>query len=409
MKTLIVSQYFWPENFRINSLAAALSDKGIEIEVLTGQPNYPEGEIFVGYKAWKCITEKYQRMLVHRVPLVARGQGALSLALNYLSFVFSALLLAPWMLRGKKFDLVFVYAPSPILQAIPAIFLGWIKRAPVILWVQDLWPESMEATGYVTNRYALRAIEAVVRFIYRRTDLLLVQSPAFISPVLRLAPGKIVKYYPNSVDEEPSGSSELNLPDVPGLGEAFTVLFAGNIGNAQAVEVIIEAATLLKERSDIRFVILGEGSRRNWMLQMAAQRNLANVYLPGRFPVETMPGLMQKASVLLVTLADRDIFRATIPSKVQTYLAAGRPIVACLNGVGADVVREAGAGFAVPAEDARALAEAIVRLYEMPPEERDALGENGRKFCDAHFSRDLLVNQLITHFASTLESKQGTV
>ncbi len=372
-----------------------MSEKGIEVEVLTGKPNYPRGKIFDGYRAWGCQQETHHNIGIYRIPLMERGRRRWRLALNYLSFVVSGMSFAPYLLRGKKYDVIFVYAPSPILQAIPAIFLGWLKGCPVVLWVQDLWPESLSATRHVRNRIVLNLIERVVRFIYRHVDLLLVQSEAFIVPVSALASGTPVKFYPNSVEESFSEPSLAAVPEVPGLGRGFSVMFAGNIGAAQAVEVIVEAAALLKEYSQIQFVVLGDGSRRDWMLQEAKNRNLTNFHLPGRFPVEMMPGFMRKASVLLVTLADQEIFSFTIPSKVQAYLAAGRPILACLNGEGANLVATSGAGLTVPAEDAEALAEAILQMYRMSPQERDAMGTKGRLYFAQHFSHNMLVDQLI--------------
>ncbi len=395
MKILVFSQYYWPESFRINDVTKTLSEKGVDVEVLTGKPNYPKGEIFAGYRACGCRHEKHHGIDIHRIPLFARGRGGWRLAVNYLSFVFFGLMYAPWLLRKKKYDTIFVYAPSPILQAIPAIFLGWLKGCNVVLWVQDLWPESLLATGYVKNRVILKLVEWVVRFIYRHVDLLLVQSKAFIAPVSGLAAGTPVRYFPNSVEESFAVPSMAAVPEVAGLGSGFSVLFAGNIGTAQAVEVIVEAASLLREHTEVQFVVLGEGSRRDWMVREAKARNLKNLHLPGRFPVETMPAFMQQASALLVTLADQEIFRLTIPSKVQAYLAAGRPILACLNGEGADLVTAAGAGLAVPAEDATALAEAVLRLYRMSPQERDAMGAKGRLYYVEHFAHEMLVDQLI--------------
>jgi glycosyltransferase involved in cell wall biosynthesis len=394
---LIVSQYFWPESFRINEVAKTLLEKGVEVEVLTGKPNYPQGAIFSGYRAWGCQRETYQGINLNRIPLLARGGGGWRLALNYLSFVVSGLIFAPWMLRKKKFDVIFVYAPSPILQAIPAIFLGWLKGCPVALWVQDLWPESLSATGHVRNQTVLRIVEWVVRFIYRHTNLLLVQSRAFEKPVRVLASNTPITYYPNSVDEAFCVPSTVAVPEIPGLSDGFSVMFAGNIGVAQAVEIIVEAATLLKQHADIRFVVLGQGSRWEWMREQARKLDLTNLHLPGHFPVETMPGLMQQASALLVTLTDQPIFAVTVPNKVQAYMASGKPIIACLNGEGARVVTEAKAGLAVPAGDAQGLVEAILRLYEMTPAQREKLGSNGQQYYKAHFNHDQLVDQLIEH------------
>jgi glycosyltransferase involved in cell wall biosynthesis len=252
----------------------------------------------------------------------------------------------------------------------------------------------------VRNSLILKIVERVVRFIYRHVDLILVQSQAFERPVRALASATSIRYYPNSVDDSFALPVSNEPPQLNGLGKGFSVLFAGNIGSAQAVEVIVEAASLLKEQRDIHFLILGEGSRWEWMRQEAQRRGLDNIQLPGRFPVETMPGFMQKASALLVTLADHEIFKATIPSKVQAYLAAGRPILACLNGEGANLVTAAGAGLAVPAENGRALAEAILVLYRMPSAEREAMGARGRLYYAEHFSHDMLIDQLIGHLRS---------
>jgi len=395
LKLLIVTQYFWPESFRINEVAKTLQDKGVDVEVITGKPNYPRGEIFPGYRTWGCTQEIYQGITVNRIPLLARGAGGWRLGLNYLSFVVSGLIFAPWMLRKKKYDVIFVYGPSPILQAIPALFLGWIKGCPVVLYVQDLWPESLSATGHIQNSRILKLVGYVVRFIYRRADLLLVPSIAFVKPVRELASSTPVEYYPNSVDAIFALPATSSVTDIAGLESGFSIMFAGNIGVAQAIGVIIEAATLLREYSDIHFVVLGDGNTRSWMIAEAHQRGLTNIHLPGRFPVEAMPNLMQKASALLVTLADRPIFAATVPNKVQAYMAAGRPIIACLNGEGARLVVEAGAGLATPAEDARALADTILILRDKTPKEREIMGDNGRRYYQRYFNHDSLIDQLI--------------
>ncbi|MGZ5027091.1 MAG: glycosyltransferase family 4 protein [Methylobacter sp.] len=398
MKILIVSQYFRPESFRINDLALTLKESGHQVSVLTGKPNYPDGKIFHGYRAWGCSTEDWCGIEIYRVPLIARGsKSALKLALNYLSFIVSGMLFGPWLLRRENYDVIFVYAPSPIFQSIPASFLGWLKHCPVALWVQDLWPESAQATGYIHNPWLLKLLERMVRFVYRHTDLLLVQSKAFQAPVAKLADGKPIVYYPNSVEPAFYSPPDIPLPDIPGLTGKFSVLFAGNVGTGQAVEVIAGAAELLRDYPDIGFVVLGTGSRWDWLREQVETRGLGNLHLAGRYPVETMPGLMRQAAALLVTLADQPIFAATVPSKVQAYMAVGKPILACLNGEGARIVTEAGAGLAVPAEDAAALAEGVLSLYRMSAQEREKIGQNGRAYFREHFDHDRLVEQLVDH------------
>jgi glycosyltransferase involved in cell wall biosynthesis len=410
MRILILGQYFWPEPFPIAALAKSLQGRGATVEILTGQPNYPQGQVYPGYQALSVRSEEYEGMPVFRMPLFPRGEkSGLRLALNYLSFVLSGLLVAPWLLRKRPYDLIFVYAPSPILQALPAIWLGRLKRAKTVLWVQDLWPESLSATGYVAHGGVLDAVRSVVRFIYRRMDLLLVQSHAFVAPVQALAGTTPVTYYPNSVDDSfihPPEAAEAP-PAIPGLGEpgVFSVLFAGNIGSAQSVETILEAAALLKERDDIRFIMVGSGSRSDWMREQAQARGLRNLVMAGRFPVQTMPGLMRQASALLVTLSRHPIFEATVPSKVQAYLASGRPIVAALDGEGARVIADAQAGRAVPAENPKALADAVAALAALPAAQREALGHNGRNYCAQHFDHGMLTQRLLDHFAELVRNK----
>lgn len=410
MRVLVVSQYFWPESFYINNIVASLSERGYMVDVLTGKPNYPGGQIFSGYRAWSCEQETWEGASIFRVPLFPRGyKSSLRLALNYLSFIVSGSVFGLWQLRRRQYDVIFAYGVSPILQAITAIFLGWHTGGKVILWVQDLWPESLAATGYVRNQRILRFIEFIVRWLYRRADLLLVQSQAFIPTVSRLAGHTSVAYHPNSVDAIFSATAvtPVVLPDIPSIDEGFAVVFAGNIGNGQAVEVIIKAAAYLLDYPEIRFVVIGQGSSRDWMKQQIQMRGLSNIHLPGAFPIEVMPGLLKKAGALLVTLADEPIFALTIPNKIQAYMAVGRPIIACLNGEGGRVVDEARAGLHVPAEDAKRLAAAILELYFMPEGERQAMGTAGRRYFLEHFDHEMLVDQLISHFKD-LVGKGGT-
>lgn len=401
MRILIVSQYFWPEGFRINDLVKSLVERGVEVDVLTGKPNYPEGLVFDGYRASGCKTESWSGANIFRVPLFPRGKNSsIRLALNYLSFIVSGVIFGPFLLRNRKYDAVFVYGLSPILLAIPAVFIAWLKRKKLILWVQDLWPQSLSATGYINSTFLLRCVEMVVRWIYSHTDLLLVQSRAFEVVVSALAPGKPVIYYPNSVDSSfaiPSDKSRKES-QIEALETGFPIIFAGNIGAAQAVECIVDAALILKEVTQIRFVIFGNGSKWSWLNDRIAELGLTNISLAGRFPIEAMPEYLQKAEVLLVSLSNKPIFSLTVPNKIQAYMAAGKPIVASLNGEGARLVVESGAGITSPAEDPVALAQAILSLYQMSADQRRKIGENGRLYYRNHFDHEVLVDQLIDHF-----------
>ncbi|WP_151448086.1 glycosyltransferase family 4 protein [Lacisediminimonas profundi] len=406
MRLLVLSQYFWPESFRINELTASLVERGIQTDVLTGKPNYPDGQVFPGYRAGGCTQESRGGARIFRVPLFPRGRKSrIRLALNYLSFVVSGAVFGPWQLRGVRPDAILVYAPSPLLQALPALLIGRLKGAPVVLYVQDLWPESLEATGYVSSRPIIWMVEQLVRFIYRRADLILISSRPFEASIKRFSPRARIIYYPNSVDASFCNPDTGLQPKVTELEDGFSVVFAGNVGSAQAVSVIVKAASLLKSQPGIRLVVLGSGSELAWMQEQKQLLGLDNLYLAGRFPVEAMPYLLSKASALLVTLAARPIFAATVPSKVQAYMAVGRPIIACMNGEGARLVEEARAGLAVPAEDAEGLATAILRLFAMPAGERAQLGANGRTYYREHFDNDKLVSELISHLQDAIGNK----
>lgn len=397
MNILIVGQYFWPESFRINEIATALVREGCTVNVLTGPPNYPDGAVFPGYAATALKLERKDGVTIHRIPMVPRGRGtAIRLMLNYLSFVFSACLFAPWLLRGKPVDVVLVYAPGPILQAIPGLWLGLLKRAPVVTWVQDLWPESLVATQFVRNKALLGVIASVVRWIYRRNDLLLVQSRSFIAPVGAMAGGTAVVYYPNP-GELPLDRAQTEQPALR-LNPGFNVIFAGNLGTVQALDTILDAAERTRDIRDLWWVLIGSGSRGEWLRQQVERRNLSQVIMPGRFPPEAMPRIFSQASALLVSLVRDPLMTQTVPSKVQAYLAAGRPIVAALDGEGARVVTEAGAGVTCPAEDAAALSEAVLRLRSMLPEELERLGAAGRDYYQQHFDPGVLTKRLIECF-----------
>jgi glycosyltransferase involved in cell wall biosynthesis len=394
VRILIVSQYFWPETFRTNEVVQSLRELGHIVEVLTGQPNYPDGVIQPGYSAASLFTEVQDGLTIHRVPLFPRGRGSgFRLILNYLSFIVSASVFGPWLLRGRRCDVILVFGLSPILQVIPAIWLARIKGAKLVTWVQDLWPESLSATGFVRSQKLLRAVAAVVRWIYRKNDLLLVQSRAFVVPVLTMAGGTPVVYHPNPGElafSVPNSGNASPLQLKPG----FNVVFAGNLGTVQALETLLEAAQLLRDEEDICFLLVGSGSRRAWLDREVVRLGLNNVKMPGRFPPEDMPGILAQASAVLVSLINDPIISQTVPSKVQAYLASGKPIIASLDGEGARVVKEAGAGIACPAEDAMALAGAVIRLRDTPPEELEEMSQRGLDYYERNFEPKLLATRL---------------
>lgn len=399
MKVLVWTQYFWPENFHINEVVAELASQGAEVTVLTGKPNYPEGRIFAGYRSTGCQTEDYKGAKVIRLPLYPRGNNsAKGLMLNYLSFILSGYLLAPWVLRGLKFDVVFVYAPSPLLQALPAIYVSWLKRARLALWVQDIWPESLKATGFINNGKVLKSIEYVVRYIYRYSDSILIQSEGFRDSVQRLCRNwSKIRFFPNSALEPVTTKTPDNF-NVSRLSGHFSVVFAGNIGVAQSCQTIVEAAKILQEYSDIRFFLVGSGSMEATIAEKIRDEKLDNVELTGRVSSEEITSVYAASSVLLLTLRDDPIFAQTIPSKFQSYLAAGKPIIASCNGQTALILAEADAGLSCTAQDPQALADAVLALYGTDQQRLAEMGQRGREFFLNHFYLPGRVSQLIEYF-----------
>jgi colanic acid biosynthesis glycosyl transferase WcaI len=397
MKILLVSQYFWPENFRINDLVIGLMERGHLVTVLTGRPNYPNGKIFPGYGLFRGFVESYRGALVRRVPLLPRGNGGpLRLFLNYASFAIAATLLGPFLCRDK-YDAILVYEPSPITVGLPALWLKKLRGVPVFFWVQDLWPESLTATGAVRVAWILRWVEGLVRFIYKGCDRILAQSRAFTQPIqaLGVKPAKIL-YFPNSAEPhyQPVKSNSVDRAQA-GVPDGFVVMFAGNIGTAQDFKTIIQAAERIRSHAGIHWVIVGDGRMRPWVEQQVRARELSsNFHLLGSHSVEIMPRFFAMADAMLVTLKKDPIFALTIPSKVQSYLACGRPIIAAIDGEGARIVREAGAGLTVPSEDAEALADVVLAMSQMDRAEREAMGGFGRIYFERHFEREMLLDRL---------------
>lgn len=396
MKIIIVTQYFWPENFRVNDLALGLKELGHEITVLTGMPNYPEGKLYDGYSGFAPMKEEYQGIKIIRAPLISRGNSrAMRLALNYVSYALSASILGPLLCR-EKYDLVFVSQYSPIFMALPAIVLKKIKGIPLLMWVQDLWPESLSATGAVKSPAVLGYVDKVVSFIYKQCDKILVQSKGFIESVENHAiPRSRIIYWPNWAEK--LYNSDVNTTQhhdaLNQLPKGFRIMFAGNIGAAQDFETIVEAAEKLKEFPDIHFIILGDGRMKPWVVEEVKKRGLDNLYLLGRHPINSMPVFFAGADVMLVTLKREEIFALTIPGKVQSYMACAKPIIACLEGEGARVIRESEAGIVCQPEDSDSLVSAILQMYRMRPEERSILGLNSRKYYENNFERDRLIEQ----------------
>lgn len=408
MKILIVSQYFWPENFRVNDLAQELVQRGHDVTVLTGVPNYPAGKVFDAFKKDSVAFDEYAGARVFRVPMLARGRGSLRLLANYLSFVIGACLFAPWRLRGKKFDVIFTYEPSPATVGLPAVLMGHLKRAPVVFWALDLWPETLVAVGAVRSARVLSVVGRMIAFIYNRCALVLGQSRGFLGSIAKYCDDNDkIRYFPSWAEDVFVQNDLRPAPEVPVKEGVFNVLFAGNVGEAQDFPAVLEAAESLKHNPAIRWLIVGDGRMTEWLRSEVAQRGLAHCFLLlGRYEVERMPSFYAHADALLVSLKRDPVFALTIPGKVQSYLMAGIPLLGMLDGEGATVIREANAGLVCASGDGKGLARAVLELASMSKEVRKELGNNGRTYAQKEFSRELLINKLESWFIGLANENQ---
>lgn len=396
MKLLIVTQYFWPENFRVNELVKNLVERGHQVTVLTGQPNYPSGRFFSGYNAFSLREEMLLGAKVLRVPMLARGRGrTLRLVLNYLSFALSASLAARTRLSGP-FDVIFVFEVSPVTVGLPAIVASRRFSAPILFWVLDLWPESLQATGAVNNPRLLSLVAMGVRWIYAQCAQILVQSRAFNARIEALGfPGERIRYFPNWIEGDYEQLGEATASVQRDAGE-FRIVYAGNIGVAQDFPAIVKAASMLaQELPQARWVVAGDGRMAQWLKNEVARRGLAPRFdFLGQLPPLRMPDLFASADALLVSLRADPVFALTIPGKVQSYLASGRPVLAMLNGEGARVVVESGGGLAITSGNARSLADNAKALAGMTSIQREEMGRKGREYAQREFGRQAIFDRL---------------
>ena len=400
MKILIVSQYFWPENLKINDVAKGLVEKGYDVSVLTGLPNYPNGKIYNGYSFPKNKKENHEGITIYRSLVIPRGKGSsLRLFLNYFSLALLASLRVLFI--KKKFDKIFVYQASPVTIGIPAVVAKYRFRAPIYFWVQDLWPESIVAAGGVKNKHVIKIVDSLTRFLYKESKKILVQSRAFIPYILKqkVSSNKII-YLPNSTEKfyvkvNPNGKYKKIMPK-----DGPTLMFAGNIGEAQGFGTIIKSAKYLNDsKVKVNWVILGDGRQRESLEKKINELDLQNnFFFLGSYPSEEMPYFFAYADAMLVTLKKSLIFSMTIPNKIQSYMACSKPIIANLDGEGGRVVLEAKCGMVSPSEDFISFSKSIIDFLELSSIKKDQMGENARLYFKDEFEREKQLYKLINIF-----------
>lgn len=387
IRILLLTQWFDPEpTFKGLVFARELVRQGFEVEVLTGFPNYPGGKVYLGYRIKLLQREVVDGVQMTRVPLYPNhGQSAIKRVLNYVSFAASALVYGLFV--AKRADVIYAYHP-PLTVGVTASLIRLFRRIPVVYDIQDMWPDTLRATGMISNISALNAVEAVCQWVYRRVDHIVVLSPGFKRMLAqRGVPEAKVDVIYNWADEVALAAPQGRLPAIFSEPAQFRIVFAGNMGKAQALATVLGAASLLQaSNSRVCFVMLGGGVEVNRLKQRAALQRLCNVVFLPAVPMAEVGTLLNAADALLVHLRKDPLFEITIPSKTQAYMAVGKPLLIAVGGDAANLVAQSGGGVVVESENAEALAKAADALAALAPEQLLAMGQRAKAYYQEHLA-----------------------
>lgn len=394
MKILFVCQYFYPEVFRGNDIAFHWAELGHEVHVVSGIPNYPDGKFHEGYGLFKKRQEVIRGVRVTHLPIIPRGNNKVTLLLNYLTYLIVANTYMFFHALSHKYDRVFVQQLSPVTMSAPGVLYKKLRGTQLYTWVLDLWPESLTAAGGVTNKGVLGFFRHYVKKEYRYSNKILISSRSFENSILEYGDYKDkIVYYPQWADVSDGSSVAPHNPPV--LPDGFKLMFAGAVGEAHGFECTMQAALFTKEHKDIKWIIVGDGRRLDWVRSFVKEHGLEQtVYTLGRYPSETMTWFFKQADVMLVTLSDDPLFKLYAPAKISSYMAAAKPIVSVLNGEGAEVIKDADCGWSLSAGDAEGFAKLAIQLSQTDRSLLIMKGENALKYYKANYVKERSLDRL---------------
>lgn len=411
MKILFVCQYFYPEVFRGNDIAFHWAKEGHDVHVVCGVPNYPDGVFHQGYGWFKRryetisgvqgVLEFKGRVRVTRLPIIPRGSNRIMLILNYFSYLIVAWVYMLFHAMSHKYDRVFVQQLSPVMMSAPGVLYKRLRHVPLYTWVLDLWPEILTALAGIRNQKILSFFRYFAKNQYNYSDKILISSRSFARNILEYGnyKDKIV-YYPQWADGNDSSEwsvESLKLVESVKIPDGFKLMFAGAVGEAHGFECTMQAALLTKEHKEIKWIIVGDGRRLDWVKQFVKEHELGDtVFTLGRYPAETMPWFFAKADVMLVTLSDDPLFALYAPAKISSYMAAAKPIIAVLNGEGAEVIKDADCGWTLSAGDAEGFAKLAIELSQKDDAELMTKGANAAKYYNEHYVKEKCLAKLDT-------------
>lgn len=397
---LVIAQYFYPEQFRINDICTEWIKRGYKVTVVTGIPNYPQGKYYEGYGLFKKRKETYNEIEIIRIPLIPRGNNSIMLALNYLSFVVSGFF---WkMFTRVKADYVFIFEVSPMTQALPGVWYAKKNKIPCYIYVQDLWPENVEIITGLSNKKVIGAIGKMVDYIYGRCTKIFTTSTSFVDSISkRGVPVEKIQYWPQYAEDFYFPLEKTSIEEIPN-DNAFNIIFAGNIGSAQGLNILPEVAALLKEKEidrRIRFNIVGDGRYKETLVNLVNSNDVANMFnfIPKQ-PATRIPEFMAASHAAFLSLTGSPLLAMTIPAKLQSYMACGIPIIASAEGETSRIISESNAGVCSPAGNAETLADMIIEISSKPQEQLKQLGFNAKDYYDKNFNKKELLDEMDRYF-----------
>ena len=395
MRILLVTQYFYPEVFKSNDIAFELAKRGHQVDALVGIPNYPEGKYFKGYGIFQKRHEVVNGVNIYRVFQTPRGKGGWRLPINYFSYVlFGCLRVLLQFAWKKRYDCIIGHEPSPIFQAYPALLLRKLRKIPFYYWIMDLWPDAMKSGGGIKNETLLNAVDKLVYGIYKKTDKILITSERFRTSIA--AKGDFAEkiiYFPNWSDDILQMDDSFKIPKLP---DGFKIMIAGNLGKSQNLEAVTEVMLGLKDVPEVKWIFVGGGSRKEWLENFIKENSLEDKAIClGQYPFHAMPAFYKQADAMLVTLrAGFPHLEAVVPARLQSYMSAGRPVLAMIGCGGADIITQSQCGYAVPAGDSQALIKIIREKVLKDKKSFEKMGENGRKFYINNYKMDMCIDNL---------------
>lgn len=397
----MISQWYDPEvgsAAQAGIIARSLRELGHGVEIVTGLPNYPSGKLYPGYQPAIYQSEVLDGIKVHRAPLYPSHDGnSLRRSANYLSFAAAGSLVAN--LKMSKVDACLVYA-SPATAALPAMVRRILRRTPFVVHIHDLWPDSVMSSGFLSRRGAAAASWPLSKFcsaMYRSSHAIAITSPGMREKLVsRGVPDNKIHFVPNWADESifyPTTASA-ELRQSLDVGDQTVIMYAGNLGEYQDLEALVGAATRLKDRKDLLFLVVGDGVKRAELQRLADEAELPNLRFLGPRRLAEMPDLISLSDLQVVSLKSLEIFETTLPSKLMSVMASGRPILAALTGDAGGLVQESGAGYVVPPGDSLAMAAAIQQFARLAPEDRERMGRAGLEYYQSKLARSTVSARL---------------